>query len=214
MSLVSVRHLPFGRFDESVREAETILAQDPFNAGTRVVLLASLSGAGLYDRTIGEARKAIEIDEHRWGFHFYHGCGYAYQDLFAEAREPFERAFQLAPWHFMVRGALAGVLACLGEKERAQQLAANIPEIAPTGLILYHRLCSNLDAAADWYEKAIEQRHPAAAVWAIRIHQTSPREPALAKARAHDEPAGIGVAECTAARGRRRNRLGIWISPG
>jgi hypothetical protein len=85
----------------------------------------------------------------------------------------------------MAMGALAGVLACLGEKERAEQIAANIPETAPAGWTLYHRLCSNIDAAADWYEKAIEQRHPAAAIWARSAFskplRESPRWPKLAK---------------------------------
>jgi serine/threonine-protein kinase len=175
-----------GRFDEAVRDAEAALALDPLNAARRMPLLASLCGSGSYSRTIEEARKATEvISEQHWGLHNYPGLAYAYQGKFAEAREPLERAFQLAPWHPIVRGALAGVLACLGEKERAEQLAASIPETAPAGWILYHRLCSNIDAAIDWYEKAIEQRHPMAAAWArsapFKPLRESPRWPKLAR---------------------------------
>ena len=103
----------------------------------------------------------------------------------SEAQEPLERASQLAPWHPTLRGALAGVLACLGEKDRAKQLAAGIPEAAPAGWVLYHRLCSNIERAADWYEKNIEQRHPSAAIWArsafFKPLRESPRWPKLAR---------------------------------
>jgi len=106
MSLASVRHLPLGQYDESVQEAEAEIAQDPLNANPRIGLLAALCGAGSYERAIEEARRAIEIiSEQHWGIHFYHGFAYAYQGKFAEAREPFERAFQLAPWHWMAMGA-------------------------------------------------------------------------------------------------------------
>jgi tetratricopeptide (TPR) repeat protein len=186
LSIVSIRHLPLGRFDEAVREADAALVQDPLNATTRVVLLMSLYSAGLYDRAIEEGRKAIGIvSEHYWNLHYCHGMAYAYQGKFAEAREPLERAFQLAPWQALVRGALAGVLACLGEKDRAEQLAAGIPETAPAGWVVYHRLCSNIETAADWYEKNIEQRHPSAAMWAraatFKPLRESPRWPKLAR---------------------------------
>jgi TolB-like protein/predicted Ser/Thr protein kinase len=185
INFVGSGYLALGRFDEQVREAEAAIAQDPLNAVTRMLLMASLCAAGSYDRVIVEARKAVEINEHHWGLHYYHGCGYAYQGRLPEAREPLERALQLAPWHGLVLGTLAGVLACLGEKERADQLTAKIPAMAPGGWVLYHRLCSNIDAAADWFEKAIEQRHPIAAISAhsafYKPLRDSPRWPKLAR---------------------------------
>jgi hypothetical protein len=91
-------------------------------------------------------------------------------------------------------GALAGILACLGERDRAEQLAGNIPKTAPVGWVLFHRFCSNMEAAADWYEKAIEQRHPAAAWWSrsalFKPLRESPRWPKLAKMM--NLPQGVG----------------------
>ena len=37
---------------------------------------------------------------------------------------------------------------------------------APIGMVVYHLLCSELDAAADWYEKIVEQREPFAVMYA------------------------------------------------
>jgi TolB-like protein len=177
--------LPFGRFEQAVREIEAALAQDPLNVVPRILLGSSLTSAGLYDRVIVEARKAVEMDERQWGYHYSLACGYGYQGRFAEAREPAERAFQLAPPHPYSTGNLAGILACLGEKDRADRLLAQMPETAAFGWVLYHRYCLNIDAALDWYEKAIETRHPGAAWGAgytfFKPLRESPRWAAIAK---------------------------------
>ncbi len=184
-AVAALRLLPLGRFEQAVREIEAALAQDPLNVVPRILLGASLAAAGLYDRAIVEARKAVEMDEHQWSYHHALACGYGYQGRLAEAREPAERAFQLAPWHPYSIGNLAGILACLGEKDRADQLLAQMPETAAFGWVLYHRFCLNIDAALDWYEKAIEIRHPGAA-WGARFTffkplRESPRWAAIAK---------------------------------
>ena len=65
-------------------------------------------------------------------------------------------------------GMLAGALARLGEETRAEGLIREMGE-APRpifGRVLYHVLCSETEAAADWYERAIEQRDPFALVFA------------------------------------------------
>jgi serine/threonine-protein kinase len=184
-AVAALRLLPLGRSEEAVREIEAALAQDPLNVVPRTLLGSSLTGAGLYDRAIVEARKAVEMDERQWGYHYILACGYGHQGRFAEAREPAERAFQLAPHHPYSTGNLAGILACLGENDRADRLLAQMPQTAAFGWVLYHRYCLNIDAALDWYEKAIEIRHPGAA-WGARFTffkplRESPRWAAIAK---------------------------------
>ena len=82
---------------------------------------------------------------------------------------------------------LAGVLAETGEKERAEKLVATLRGMIPVGLIFYHLVCSEIDAAIDWYERAIEQRQPVAAQWAssaggpFKSLRASPRWPKLAR---------------------------------
>jgi len=76
-------------------------------------------------------------------------------------------------------GLLAGLLKQSGEKERTEKLVATLREISPIGMIIYHVVCSEIDAAIDWYEHAIEQRQPIAAGWAsagfFRPLRSSPR---------------------------------------
>ena len=58
--------------------------------------------------------------------------------------------------------------------------------MTPLGMIIYHVVCSETDAAIDWYEHAIEQRQPFAAggplrVSLVRALRSSPRWLKLAK---------------------------------
>ena len=46
--------------------------------------------------------------------------------------------------------------------------------------MFFHLLCGEIDQAADWFEKAIEQRDPAMPTLGYRF-RSSPRWPALAK---------------------------------
>jgi tetratricopeptide (TPR) repeat protein len=118
---------------------------------------------------------------------FVLGEAYAYTGRFAEAIAAAERAHRAAPWHTMPAGLLAGALTCAGEKERADQI---IREMGDTpypiwGRVLYHLLCSDIDAAADWYERMIERRDPFAVVFAsapqVTALRASPHWPRLAR---------------------------------
>ena len=61
-------------------------------------------------------------------------------------------------------GVLAGVLMLSGDRDRAQglldKLGSGQAYGAPQGLATFHLLCSDIDRAADWVEKAIEERNP------------------------------------------------------
>ena len=55
----------------------------------------------------------------------------------------------------------------------------------PIGMIVYHLVGGDIDAAIDWYERAIEQRQPMAVLLAapgyMKAARSSPRWPKLAK---------------------------------
>lgn len=81
---------------------------------------------------------------------------------FADALPSAERAFSLSPWHSPSVGIYAGVLVRMGEAERGseivQALAASKAYGAAMGLAIFHTVCGNIDLAAGFYEKAIEER--------------------------------------------------------
>ena len=70
------------------------------------------------------------------------------------------------------------------QAQRGRPVRARVPR-APMALAVFHALCGDADQAADWFEKAIEQRDPAVVGYLrtplMRILRSSPRWPALAK---------------------------------
>ena len=178
--------LPLGRFLEGVEELERELKQDPLNFAYRAFQSHYLMWAGLYDRAIEAARAALEI-ENFWLDHYAIAENYAARGMLTEALPAAERARQLAPWNARVAGVLAAILIRTGDKDRAAELRRQLQlkDAAPIGMVVYHLLCSEIDAAADWYEKCIEQREPFAVMYArtafVAPLRSSSRWPALAR---------------------------------
>ncbi len=183
-SYVSFYLVPSGRFPEAVEELARELKQDPLNVPYRAFQAGHLSWAGLYERGIAEARAALEI-ENLWLPHYVMAENYAERGMLAEALAAAEAARQLAPWNARVAGVLAAILTRTGDRNRAEELRRQAKESAPIGMVVYHMLRSELDAAADWYEKSIEQREPFAVMYARTAFaaplRASARWPSLAK---------------------------------
>jgi TolB-like protein/tetratricopeptide (TPR) repeat protein/predicted Ser/Thr protein kinase len=177
--------LPLGRFKETIEQQAKANAHDPLNVLWRSNQFLSLLGAEMYERAILEARKVLEFDDRNYVAQFVIASGLFFQGKLAEAREPAEDAFRLAPWHAGVVGLLAGLLAQTNERDRAEKLIATMRGMIPFGMITYHLVQSEIDAAIDWYERLIEQRQPIAAELAsagyLKPLRSNPRWPKLAK---------------------------------
>jgi eukaryotic-like serine/threonine-protein kinase len=153
--------LPFGRAGEAADELQRALEQDPLNVVYRNARSIFLYVAGLREQGVKEAEQALEIDDRYWGAHFSLGMNYASRALIAEALASAERAYQLAPWTACTVGLLAGTLSRAGDEHRASQFLVELHKMSGQphwGLVLYYLICGDVDAAAQWVEKAIEQR--------------------------------------------------------
>jgi TolB-like protein/predicted Ser/Thr protein kinase len=181
--------IPAGRIHEAVAVLEKAVESDPLNAPVRSSLASCLMCAELYDRAIEEARQGLEINENLWIPYQTLTMSYLMKNMVAEALAAAERAYELAPWNPRIIGLLAGSLDRAGERSRAKTLIDKIDDapgrlVAPSGMVLYHLICSEVDAAADWFEKAIETRDPTLVPW-IRVPlakplRMSPRWPKIA----------------------------------
>jgi tetratricopeptide (TPR) repeat protein len=177
--------VPRGRFAEAIREAEIALEQDPFNALVQSVFAVISFLAGQFGRAQALAERAMELSENFWMPRFVMGITCALRGELTQGFDWAKSALQLAQSHPLCVGLLAAVLARSGEKELADRLLGDQNRATPGSFVIYHLLCSETDAAADWYEKAIAQKDPVAAVWAasdlFKPLRESPRWPALAK---------------------------------
>jgi tetratricopeptide (TPR) repeat protein len=181
--------MPYGRLTEAVKELERVVEQDPLNLGMRIALINALHAAGLDDRAIAMGEQALAVDKSRWNVYLALARVHSFRGRLAEALEAAEKAYQLASWNVRVMAAFAAVLIQSGDRPRAAEIVAKLEAQSgvygtPMALAVFHAMCGEADPAADWFEKAIEQRDPSAIGYLrtplMKIVQTSPRWPALA----------------------------------
>jgi len=74
-----------------------------------------------------------------------------------------EKAFSLAPWYAPVVGLYSGLLIRGGRVDEGEKLVRNLRPGeaygASAGMALFHTCQGHVDRAADWFEKAIEERN-------------------------------------------------------
>ncbi len=167
-------------------EFQMALQGDPLNLTFRMMLAFPLMAAGRLEDACTEWRRILELDENYWYAYLGLAWNHMLQGTFHEALSLAEKAFSLAPWNSQVVGALAAALQRTGDAARAEEVLRdlrNSPEDygAPRGLVIFHLLCGEIDQAADWLEKCIEQRDGLAPShrWSFEACAL-PRWPALA----------------------------------
>src|SRR5689334_3467349 len=157
--------VPSGRMQEAIAMLERMVISDPLFVPLRAAFTNTLMCVELYDRAIAEVRKALEIDEKHWLPNWSLALIYLMKDMIPEALAAAERAYEGARWNPRIVGLLAGTLVRAGQREEAAALIGSIDRvqgryIAPSGMVYYHLVCSDTEAAVDWFEKAIETRDP------------------------------------------------------
>jgi serine/threonine-protein kinase len=177
-----------GRAQESVQEIARALQDDPLNVSYRVSLATALLHAGRYAEAEEEVRRSLEIDPN-----FFPALGImaglcASKGMLTEALGLAERAHSLAPQFPFATGVLAGILAISGDTAKAEEVLQQVRSDsynAPVVLAVFHLIRGEVDAAADWIEKAIEQHH--SGIWGTlsspfaKPLRAGPRWPKLAK---------------------------------
>ena len=177
-----------GRFDESSAEMTLAVQQDPLNATWHGILAAHLINAGHLEKAAAAAKRAHEIEPTYYLTHHMLGETFQASGKYADAIDAFRQAHRLAPWFAISAGRLAILLRGAGQDAEADRvLAAMGPAPRPMwGRVNYELVSGSLDAAADAYERMIEERDPFALVYASseatrRLHG-HPRWPAFAAA--------------------------------
>jgi eukaryotic-like serine/threonine-protein kinase len=177
-----------GRKKEAVDQVERAVQRDPLHPGIRVVMASCLAAAGRYADAEGHLRQILDLDPNFGLAYSVLASHYCARRMFVEALPFAEKAFSLAPWYTPSVGIYAGLFFRLDEPDRGreiiQKLGASEIYGASTGLALFHICCGEIDLAADWYEKAIEERYSSVVYWlqsaTAEPLRTSPRWPKLA----------------------------------
>jgi eukaryotic-like serine/threonine-protein kinase len=171
-----LRHV--GRASEAVAQHRRALEEDPLNMVIRIGLAASLTAAGKDEEALAEARRILEIDPNFVATYTLQALNVDKVPL-PEALAFAEKALTRAPWSLGTVGLLAGLLLKDGNKERAAELMRGLgngkANAAPLGFAFFHLLCGEVEEAAEWTERALEQRHPLVPMLLL----TPPWEPLL-----------------------------------
>jgi serine/threonine-protein kinase len=177
---------PLGRHRESVAQMRLAVEQDPLNVAWRAVTASHLVHAGMRDEAIAEVQKAIDMDPRHSTARFILVEAYLETEPLARVMAAAEQAYEVSPWFGNCVALFAGLLAQAGQAARGEELMRELGHAAnPFNRVFYHVLRSELEQAAEWYERSIEQRELFALICAhapiTRALRESPYWPRLAK---------------------------------
>jgi tetratricopeptide (TPR) repeat protein len=180
--------LPMGRPEDAVEELRKALTEDPLNLMFRLLLGDSLMAAGRYEDSSAEYHRILEFDKNYWWAYVMLAWNHALRGALAEAGPLAERAYSMMPWNLTAAAVFAAVLQRSGDTTRAEKMlrtTRNSPGQygAPRALATFYFLCGEMDLAAEWAGKSVEQRDPGIpALSAFALFRSSSCWPALAKA--------------------------------
>lgn len=174
--------LPVGRLEESLEQQKQGLKEDPLNLMSRIGFAMSLFGSGRLAQAQSEAERILEFEEnHPWALGIV-ALTYACQKRWKEALSLVEKVSPPIPSVICIQ---AGLLKCMGETDRAEELiqkcAPGEAYDSPSGLAGFYYLCGEIDKAADYIKKLIEQSYPRAAHLALMYARSSPQFSVLAR---------------------------------
>jgi TolB-like protein/tetratricopeptide (TPR) repeat protein/predicted Ser/Thr protein kinase len=174
--------LPIGRTEEAVRQCKLGVQEDPLNVIARTSLGAALMNAQRLADAQVELHKVLEFGENHPSPLLFLALTYARQEKWAEALYIAEKATPMLPW---IIGILAGVLKRMGEVDRSEKLVQKLMSSenydVPIGLSLFYLVCGEIDRAAEWWEKVIEQRSTLATNFGSVFFRSTSRWPELAR---------------------------------
>ena len=152
-----------GRRTEAVEQLSLAVQGDPIHLTHRAILAMCLGAVDRYAEADELLRQSRDLDPNFFWTHYYLADLYTARQMYAEGLACAEKAFSVAPWDAASVGVYAGLLVRTGEPNRGremvqQALGAGEAYGASRGLAIFHTICGDIDLAADWYERAIEER--------------------------------------------------------
>ena len=176
-----------GRAAEAIHEMSRALSDDPLAVNLRYTNGVCLLSAGRLAEASAQFKRVLELDEAFMTAYELQAFVHLAQGERDEARSWAEKAERLASWDPVVIGAHAATLSLTGDepsgRARLEKLGDGSDYGAPIGLAVYHMLCGDIDVAAYWIGRAVEQRYPGILFFIHLIGgplRESPRWPALA----------------------------------
>jgi serine/threonine-protein kinase len=152
-----------GRGREAVEQLERAVQEDPLHLTYRTCLALALGSLERFDDADAVLAKSREIDPDFFWTYDVLASHYIARDMMTEAHAAAERTFTLAPWYPPGVGTYAGVLVRAGEGERGHAAVRSLGPRERYGVSIgwarFHLACGELESAAEWFVRAIDERY-------------------------------------------------------
>jgi TolB-like protein/tRNA A-37 threonylcarbamoyl transferase component Bud32 len=155
---------PAGRETEAVQQVELALQEDPLNPLMQIQRAITLAAAGRDEDAARRLLEILEMDPTVGPANGYLAVHHLVRGDMDQALAFQTKAFALTPQVPYAIGGMAGLLARTGNTAGAEALIQKLqPDAfgASRALAIYHWMLGDLNAMADWIEKAIDQHDPA-----------------------------------------------------
>ena len=153
-----------GRREEAVEQLRLAVQGDPLHLTHRGILAVCLAAAGHFAEAEELLQQSRDLDPNFFLTHYHLAGIYTARQMFAQALPCAEKAFSLASWYPALIGMYAGLLVRMGQPERGREVFKTLGSSeaygTARGMAIFHTCCGQIDLAADWIEKAIEERDP------------------------------------------------------
>jgi serine/threonine-protein kinase len=171
-----------GRPVEALQQVELALQGDPLNLQLRFTRAHCLAAIGRDEDAAEGYREILELNPAMTPAQVGLANQHVFRGELDQALALCEKAYAVAPLPNVI-GLLAGLLKRTGDTRRAEELLERLQPGdafgAPRGLAVYYWVLREFDAAADWFERAIDQHDPAGVVflrvWYGRELRSTPR---------------------------------------
>jgi TolB-like protein/tRNA A-37 threonylcarbamoyl transferase component Bud32 len=154
---------PTGRGTEAIQQVELALQEDPLNAYMQLQRVISLAAAGRDEDAARRLLEILEMDPTVGPANGYLAVYHLVRGDMDQALAFQTKAFAQSPTVPNAIGGMAGLLARTGDTAGAEALIQKLqPDAfgAPRALTIYHWMLGDLNAMANWIEKAIDQHDP------------------------------------------------------
>ncbi|HLK65288.1 MAG TPA: protein kinase [Bryobacteraceae bacterium] len=152
-----------GQAKRAVDALELARQDDPLDSYFRFLLSMAYLMDGRTEDAIAECRRTLEIDGRSSSSHVLLAWAYLELGNEEEALHAAERGYSLGGWPWVSSGCLAGVAKRVGDSVRAAQALERLGDgtsySAPTGFAQQCLITGEIEEAAKWASRAIEQRH-------------------------------------------------------
>jgi tetratricopeptide (TPR) repeat protein len=153
-----------GRLQEAVEQLQMAVQADPLNLMYRSMLAICQIWMGRNNDAEELLLQSRDLDPNFLLTGMYLAVLHASRQKFTEALPWAEKAFSVAPFYAPNVAVYAALLVRTGEPHRGREIIAALGPGkaygAAWGMAVFHSICGDTDAAADWYERAIEERDP------------------------------------------------------